>query len=194
MGPATVTLSPTRCPGALLTTLYNFLKKSLLHRWSECVGVKGMWVWRDIRIRSWSTLNQVPFKKWKSLTESILKVLITRKKNGFSLILYLYEIMGVHWTYWGNCFMTYIKSNLYAVHLNLHGAVYQSYLNKTRRTKEGKGNGVLWDSICLVWPFNILGGGGVTVCSGLNASPCPSNHWVERLPLLGWFLKRLLLG
>lgn len=59
--------------------------------------------------------------------------------------------------------MTYIQSNHYAVHLNLPRAVCQSYLSKTRR-KRRKRNGVLWDSICLVWPLNVLEGGVELLC------------------------------
>ena len=29
----------------------------------------------------------------------------------------------------------------------------------------GKRNGVLWDSICLVWPFNVLVGGVELLCA-----------------------------
>lgn len=66
--------------------------------------------------------------------------------------------------------MTYIKSNHYAVYLNYTGLCVNHTSITLGGEKEGKRNGVLWDSICLVWPFNVLRGGAITVCNGLNAS------------------------
>lgn len=54
------------------------------------------------------------------------------KEKGFfslSLILFLHEMMGVHWTY-----VDVHKSDPYAIHLKLYSAVLcKLYLNKTGR-------------------------------------------------------------
>ena len=51
------------------------------------------------------------------------------------LILYLYEMMGVHWTYCCDHVIMYVSQIITLYTLNLFTAVCQLYLNKTGRKK-----------------------------------------------------------
>lgn len=52
-----------------------------------------------------------------------------------SFILYPYEMMDVYETYCDNHFMKYVSHIIMLYTFNLHSAVSQLYLNKTRRKK-----------------------------------------------------------
>ena len=48
---------------------------------------------------------------------------------------YLYQMMDVHYIYYGNHFMMYVSQIIMLYTLNLYRAVCQLYLNKTVRKK-----------------------------------------------------------
>ena len=58
-----------------------------------------------------------------------------KKIYGFTLSLYLSEMMDVHQTYCRNNFMMYVSQIIMLHNLNLYSAVCQLYLNKTGRKK-----------------------------------------------------------
>ena len=58
-----------------------------------------------------------------------------KKKFSISLILYLYEMAGIHETYCDNHFMMYVSQFIMLSTLNLYIAVCQLYLKLKEKTK-----------------------------------------------------------
>ena len=63
------------------------------------------------------------------------RVLIKGKTFSISLILYLYDMMDVHYTYCDNHFMMRV-SQIIMLYTNLYSTICQLYLNKTGRKKK----------------------------------------------------------
>lgn len=58
-----------------------------------------------------------------------------KEKISFSFILYLYEMMIIHWTYSGNHFMMYTSQIIRLYTLNSYSSVCQLYLTSERKKK-----------------------------------------------------------
>ena len=102
-------------------------------RWFPKVQTSGYnYTTRDIMHSMINIINPAVCYIWKLLKEQILRVAITRK-NMFSLILYLSELMSIHWTSCGHRSMTYVSQVMMRHTLNLYSAVCQLYLNKAGR-------------------------------------------------------------
>ena len=70
---------------------------------------------------------------WK-LSKS--KVFLYKEK--FFFLLYLYEMMNVHWIYCGNYFLMYVSQMIMLFTLTLYSAICQLYLNKTGKKEKKK--------------------------------------------------------
>ena len=69
---------------------------------------------------------------WNFLGELILNSYHNERKSPF--ILYLYEMIDVHWTSCGDHFMMYLSQIIMLYTLNLYGAACKLYLIKTQRS------------------------------------------------------------